>query len=155
MKLRDTWTPNEYGVKACVWCKLPAARCVIEEPCDGRISFEEESRVAQGRAVRRDDLNDHECEPPDPWDTPRIEEWSCPECGRRWTLDEDYAVGGDGDEFRILSWLAVEGISPPPSSEAVRRMDNMYGPRCTCPCINCSNQAHWMCHGEGIERNRA
>lgn len=24
-------------------------------------------------------------------------------------------------------------------------------PRCTCPCINCSNQAHWMCHGEGVE----
>jgi hypothetical protein len=22
-------------------------------------------------------------------------------------------------------------------------------PRCTCPCINCSNKAHWMCHGEG------
>jgi len=24
-------------------------------------------------------------------------------------------------------------------------------PACTCPCINCSNQAHWMCHGEGVE----
>src|ERR1700757_4255604 len=24
-------------------------------------------------------------------------------------------------------------------------------PICTCPCIHCSNQAHWMCHGEGVE----
>lgn len=40
MKLRQTWMPNKYGIPACIWCDLPAARCVIEEPCEGRKRWE-------------------------------------------------------------------------------------------------------------------
>lgn len=75
MKLRDTWTHNE--PRTCVWCHRNAASCVIVEPCDGRISFEEELRVAHGHG-----------------------------CGCYWCQP------------------VRPGISPPPSSEAVRQMDN-------------------------------
>jgi hypothetical protein len=83
MKLRETWAPNQYDVPACVWCKRPASRCVLETPCDGRISFEEELRVPHGVG-----------------------------CGCYWCQP------------------VRPGISPPPSSEMVRRMDSgSYGSR--------------------------
>ncbi len=77
MKLRETWQmqgPN--GVRVCVWCYRRASECVIEIPCDGRVSFEEELRIPHGDG-----------------------------CGCYWC-----------QPVRV-------GISPPPSSETVRRMD--------------------------------
>lgn len=43
LKLRQTWVPNVYDIQACVWCNMPAARCVIEEPCEGRQRWEQET----------------------------------------------------------------------------------------------------------------
>ena len=78
MKLRDTWKREDDGaVVRCIWCHRDATLCVIEAPCDGRISFEEELRIPHGVG-----------------------------CGCFWCLP------------------VRPGISPPPSTEAVRRMDN-------------------------------
>lgn len=39
-RLRETWSPNESGIPACIWCTLPATYCVIASPCDSRKLFE-------------------------------------------------------------------------------------------------------------------
>ncbi len=49
-------------------------------------------------------------------------------------------------------WLAKQI-----EAKALQRLQELINARiepivfCTCPCIHCSNQAHWLCHGDGVE----
>lgn len=46
---------------------------------------------------------------------------------------------------------AEEEVAEPTTREEAFDPYHIPHPSCSCPCVNCSNQAHWMCHGEGVE----